>query len=352
MTRAILFAIVALSAVLQAQGAEPIACWWRTSAGAVVTGEPFDVVLTCAVREDREMRVVVDESRLGVDAIQLTPFEVLGGAHPADLRRGERRFFQYRYTVRLIDPDVIGQDASLPDVRVQYRIESLDSGSSAVEGRDREYVLQGQSVRVLSLVPLGASDIRDAGDQDFARGEGLRFRARALRIGAFVLGALGLVLLLPAIARAVRRRPAEAQAAAGHLPARAVLRHAVAALEQIKQSAQGGWDPDLAHRAASALRVAAACALGRPVSQRPQESPESAAGRLIVPSGLLKRRRVSVSSPVTPLDLEKTGPEELREAIAAFTAALYQPAFAPDGPALDAALAKALDALRRARVPR
>ena len=30
---------------------DPLQCWWRTSAGAVRVGEPFTVVLTCAVLE-------------------------------------------------------------------------------------------------------------------------------------------------------------------------------------------------------------------------------------------------------------------------------------------------------------
>ena len=35
--------------------ADPIRCWWRTSASAVRVGEPFTVVLTCAVVENEAL---------------------------------------------------------------------------------------------------------------------------------------------------------------------------------------------------------------------------------------------------------------------------------------------------------
>ena len=71
------FFIIGLHALASAQPAatrppgtrdvsvDPIRCWWRTSAGAVRVGEPFDVSLTCAVLESDAVTVVVDESRLG-----------------------------------------------------------------------------------------------------------------------------------------------------------------------------------------------------------------------------------------------------------------------------------------------
>ena len=75
---------------------DPIRCWWRTSSAAVRIGETFTVGLTCAVLEAEAVQVVPDESQLADSAIQLTPFEVVGGSHPPDLRSGQRRFFQYR----------------------------------------------------------------------------------------------------------------------------------------------------------------------------------------------------------------------------------------------------------------
>src|SRR4029077_12147591 len=83
---------------------EPIRCWWRTTAGAIRTGEHFSLVLTCAVLENDAVQVVPDEARLGSSVIQLAPFEIVGGSHPTDMRTADRRFFQYEYTLRLINP--------------------------------------------------------------------------------------------------------------------------------------------------------------------------------------------------------------------------------------------------------
>jgi len=44
--------IAALPAAAQNVETDPIQCWWRTSAGAVRVGEPFSLVLTCAVVEN------------------------------------------------------------------------------------------------------------------------------------------------------------------------------------------------------------------------------------------------------------------------------------------------------------
>ena len=75
---------------------DPLQCWWRTSAGAVRVGEPFSVVLTCAVVDTDAVKVVPDQGPLEPTAVQLAPFEVMGGTHHADLRADGRRFLQYR----------------------------------------------------------------------------------------------------------------------------------------------------------------------------------------------------------------------------------------------------------------
>src|SRR5207302_6634903 len=81
---------------------DPLQCWWRTSAGAVRVGEPFSVILTCAVLETDAATVVIDQGKLEPSVVQFAPFEVLGGQHAADLRTDLRRFFQYEYRLRLI----------------------------------------------------------------------------------------------------------------------------------------------------------------------------------------------------------------------------------------------------------
>src|SRR3954466_15928485 len=104
----------------QTQSADPLPCWWRTSPGAIRAGDPFTVVLTCAVIENDAVQVVVDQSRLEPSVMQFAPFEVLGGSHGADLRSDDRRFFQYEYRLRLIAENQFGKDVSLPETKLSY----------------------------------------------------------------------------------------------------------------------------------------------------------------------------------------------------------------------------------------
>jgi hypothetical protein len=348
-------------AATDVQTLDPIRCWWRTSAGAVATGEPFEASLTCAVQDDEAAAVAVDEMRLGALAIQLGAFEVLGGTHPADLRTATHRFFQYHYTLRVIDRDLIGKDATFPDLHVSYRVHSR-AGGEASEGRERTYLIPGQSIRVLSLVPGPASDIRDAAGRSFARVEALRFRSRALQIGALGLAALGVIVLVPALLALGRHGRRGAKQETGLPSTSRVLASAARELSEVAGAARGGWTTDLAARAAAAIRLAAACALGRRVSHRPETDARVAPGRLLVQTGLLRRQRAAASSAVTTASLRAaidrlplTTPAESREtlerlhrALAAFTAALYRQSFEPEA-ALDDAVRSAQQTTARLR---
>ena len=159
---------------------EPIKCWWRTSATAVRTGESFDVRLTCAVVETDAARVVPDLSKLDPTVVQLPPFEVLGGTHPADMVTTGRRFIQYDYRMRVIAEDAFGADVAIPPLEVSYRIESKVAGGDAVQGREVSYSLPRASVRLISVVPDDTSDIREAPASAFGEIE-----ARSSRAGLF-----------------------------------------------------------------------------------------------------------------------------------------------------------------------
>jgi hypothetical protein len=192
---------------------DPIRCWWRTSAGSVRLAEPFDLSLTCAVLETAAVQVVPDESRLGNGVIAMAPFEVVTGSHPGDLHSASRRFFQYLYTLRLINADAIGKDVRIPDIQIHYRVNSKVAANTALQGRDLVYVMPPISVRVASMVPADAADIRDAAGEPFTVAEALDFRASVLEIvgiALVALGALMTLLVLVRVARGSRRRtPAE-----------------------------------------------------------------------------------------------------------------------------------------------
>ena len=111
--------------------------------------------------------MVVDQSRLEPAVLQFAPFEVLGGSHGADLKTEDRRFFQYEYRLRLIAENMFGKDAALPDLKISYRVQSKVSQKTSLQGRDQTYVMPATSVRILSLVPADATDIRDSATETF-----------------------------------------------------------------------------------------------------------------------------------------------------------------------------------------
>jgi len=113
--------------------ADPIRCWWRTSANAVRVGESFSLTLTCAIVENDTTTVVPDQSRLDPSAMQLPPFEVIGGQREPDLRTDSRRFFQYQYTLRLISEEMFGKDAKIPSLQIAYHVESKVERGETVE---------------------------------------------------------------------------------------------------------------------------------------------------------------------------------------------------------------------------
>ena len=352
---------------------DPIRCWWRTSSAAVRIGETFNVGLTCAVLEADGVTVIPDESQLTDSAIQLNPFEVIGGSHPPDLRSGQRRFFQYEYITRVINPDVIGQDVPLPNVVVHYRVNSRLPGNAAMQGRDLSYLLPPQTIRVLSLVPSDATDIRDASGASFGRVESLSARAGMFEIAAVTLVALGSLMTIVSLftlARGARRRKTAGERL---LAPWRVAYSADRELAAVARDSQGGWTDELIERALAGMRLAAASLLGSTVSQIKAPTDGDGSGRILAAGpGLLdpiipgRRRSLALSSAITAHDLRqelarlpdtaraarRQQLETLADAMATFTAAQYGSSRNRDGAALDAALSSATSVSRRLRTER
>lgn len=336
----------------------PLRCWWRASKGAILVGEPFDVRLTCAVLETDTVQVVPDETRLTVASVPLTPFEVTGGEHPADTRTGDRRFFQYRYQLRLLDANEIGHDVSLPRLPILYKVQSRVAADTTLAGRDFTYLMPPLTVRVLSQVPDEAFDIRDGADVGLERVEALRFRARMLDIGAGALGILGGLLgVLALVAIVARARPAAAADRTRVSEARA-LAAAATELARVARMSAGGWTPELIAAAHAAVRIVGAVALGRRLSEQPLHAARSQPdARLAVRGWLPGQRTAAISSPTTPADLaaalralpegaapaQRAGLEALQTALATFTAAQFG---AGDTPLDSLALSSAVEAGR------
>ncbi len=367
-----LWGVGAACSAIAAQNVEtdPMQCWWRTSAGAIRVGEPFSLVLTCAVVENDAAKVVVDQSKLEPSVIQLAPFEVTGGSHGADLRTDERRFFQYEYRLRLIAENLFGRDVPLPETKLSYHVQSQTSQRSAIQGRDQSYVLPSQSIRVMSMVPTDASDIRDTTTETFADVDERSFRANLLIVIGGVLFALAGLMALLAIVRLVNRFRKPAAATDRLVSDSAILSAASRELNAVKRAREdGGWTPELAGRALGALRVAAAYALGQNVGQSTvgslqltDGSHHAQAGNIIVQTGWPKGKRIAVSGSITPQAVARERAradaggrraamlESLEQALTCFTAAQYGRGTDLDAAALDESLAAGSRAVRRVKL--
>lgn len=343
---------------------DPIRCWWRSSAGAVRIGEPFDVLLTCAVLDTDTITVVPDQTGLAPPVVQLPPFELLGGSHPADLHTDDRRFFQYRYELRLIVDDAFGQDVALPPLELAYRVRSRGPQGAVIEGRDQTYLMPSIAIRVLALVPNELTDIRDAGNGSFADLESRTLRGRIL----LVLGALFTLLgAIVAVVTAVRRPEHgddRARAATPLLSDGEVLRGVARELASVRHDREAaGWTQAVVGRALAAVRIAAAFALSGRVSQSPAAAGDvEQEGELRVQGGWPGRRVARVSGWATPESIRRAlslrashGPpqpdrarlESLADALAGLTRARFGREEPLSEAALDASLDRATDEVRR-----
>ena len=327
------------------EGVEPIRCWRQTTSGAITVGEAFRVILTCAVFESSDAQVVPDESRLNVASIQMSPFEIIGGTHPPDVHRGLRRFFQYEYEIRIISRDAIGHDVNVPPLTISYRIHSRVGAAAKLEGRDLSYVLPALPIKVLSLVPGDAADIRDASEASLAAVDRLRARSRMFEILALALGVSAAVMVVFALIPAARRAGAIGRSDRNVIPDRAIVTGAASVLRDAQtRAAADGWTDDRIASALSAVRVIAAVAGDLPISRKPLPSdgvtPE---GRIRVDHGAIRRNSATVSSSVTASLLPQSARlDRLRSSLTALTSAMYRKAPQRDAAVIDDAARDAI----------
>jgi hypothetical protein len=378
--------VLGVAGTAQAQNVEtdPIQCWWRTSTGAIRVGETFTVVLTCAVVDTPDVKVVADESRLEPSVVQFAPFEVTGGQHAADLRNGDRRFFQYEYRLRLIAENLFGKDVLLPETKLSYRVQSRlaprSSGGQnrdeSIAGRDQTYILPPVSLKLLSLVPGDATDIRDAGAETFADVDRRNFRASLLTVVGGVLFALAALVAVLTLVRLIMRSRKPATAAERLVGDSAILRGVGRELAAVqRQREDSGWTAELASRALAALRVVGTYALGRRAARAEVVSAATngvhgdgvlSDGRIVVRVGWPRTKQVAFSGAATARSIadaiahstngRQPGElESIQEALARFTIAQYSRPDAGgsatfDATALDESMRAGQDVLRRLKL--
>lgn len=341
----------------------PIECWWKTDRSAVRVGETFALTLTCAVLDTDRVKVVVDESGLAPSALHLTPFDIVGGQRFRDIQNAPRRFFQYQYSMRVLGEEFFGKEITLPRLQISYRVQNSLQGGAALQGRETQYSLVPVPLRVLSLVPAGAADIRDTPIDTFGDVEARLFRSNLLLIFASVVFVLAGLMAVMLLARAAVKRQSASAARPRTVSAGAALRSASRELSAVKSASQGsGWSGDLAGRAAAAIRLAGAVALSRSISHQEvgRDTPLSEGQVLAAPGlGTLRGRRTVLSASVTPDSTAVNGSipaavevwGRLSQTLRAFSMARYSRPSTNggglDGTALDNALAEAQDAVRR-----
>jgi hypothetical protein len=342
-------------------GTEPITCWWATDKTTVLVGERFGLTLTCGVVEASRVKVVADFNQLEPSAVTLSPFEIVGGTRYRDIQAPPWRYAQFTYTLRLIGDAYFGKDVEIPSLKVTYRIQSSIGGGN--EGRDQTYLLPALPLRVMSLVPKKAGDIRDGTHDLFGDIESRRFRATAELVASAVFFGFALVTLGLAGVRVWGRARDRSGAPTRPIGASAVLSGCTRAVRHLRADvAREGWTPQLVARAISVFRIAGAVATDRRVAQAvvDHKAPRRD-GQLAIPRGLLRRKHALVSAPTTPkamaAALESSAGDharlpEIQEALEVFSAARYGRSKQLDITALDRALEEGASALRRLRLAR
>jgi hypothetical protein len=341
---------------------DPIRCWWKADRTAVRVGERFGLVLTCAVIKTGPITVEPVLNQLEPGALSLTPFEVVsGGPKVDDIIVPPWRYIQREYVLRLLSDGFFGQDVAIPSLMVTYNLTSAGTGQ---QGRDQTYVLPALPVRVLSLVPKGAGDIRDASGLTFASVESRRFRASVATIAAWISFAFAGVMALFALSRVVGLFRVGKTQAVKPLPATSLLRASLRVLAQVKEdAARAGWTSELSRRAVAALRIAGATAVGKRVAQAlVTGSVPEREGQLTVSTGWPKRKTVLLSAAATPMTITselnngfradtrtRSSAESIAQAIGVLSAAAYGRTSPSDNAALDAALEESTEAVRRLR---
>jgi hypothetical protein len=339
---------------------EPIRCWWRTSVPAVRVGEQFSVVLTCAVVETDSVTVVPNEAELAPNAVQLPPFDVIGGSQGEDLRTADHRFFQYEYRARVVSPELFGKDVPLPEMKVSYKVRTRVD-ADAVEGRDLAYVLPPASVRVLSLVPGTAVDIRDASRETFTEIDRRLSRASILRVSGGILMAFAALAALVSVSRLVGGTMRKTTASRALASDAAVLRQIGRELRDLQRARrEAEWTPALTSRLTAALRVLAGYVLGLPAT--PMARGDLSEGNLRVRGRGFRSAEITVPGWVTTavitdalkrsdISHRRVGLlQSLETVLARLTSAQYAQDSALDETAIDEALTVGASALRQMKI--
>ncbi len=233
---------------------------------------------------------------------------------------------------------------TLAGLTIGYRLDTATADGTTSQGRDQTYALPPLALRVISLVPGGARDIRDSTAMTFADLDARRFRARSFGMAGWFFYALAAGVAALGLASLYRtlRAPAGARAVPT-ISNGAVLKAAARSLSEVAREKQGqGWTDALVARAGAALRIIGSYAIGRPAVQTRGVAANLRGGQIALSQGLVRRRHALVSAAVTPRDLTATAAsdpavQQVHDGLVALTASRFGRA-SLDESALDAAV--------------
>ena len=319
---------------------DALRCWRRVSRNAVYVGERFTMDVTCSVVETDAARTLPDQAALEPETIDVAPFELLGGEHYEDIRTGPYRFFQYHYTLRVINESSFGEDIEIPALDITYRIERRVGDNPALVGRELRYVLPPEPVRVLSLVPDTTVDIRDLPPATFGDAQARVFRANVLALLAALFSVVAVGVVALGVVRVARERRGGAVRIDSRLSLPRIVHRALGELTRVQRTTvEHGWSVDSTGHVLAALRVAGSVAVSQPVAQTTVDAGTPARdGQLRLRHGLLHPKTAVISSGLTAaalthrLEQMRAGRargadtelvDDLGRAIAVFTSAHY-----------------------------
>ena len=300
-----------LALVAQTEGdttqVDAIQCWRRVDRNAVFVGERLTMTVTCSAVETDTARTLPDQTALEPQTIDVGPFEVLDGEHFEDIVNGPYRFFQYHYTLRIINDISFGQNIEIPPLHIPYRIERRVGDAPALLGRELTYILPPEPIRVVSLVANAIVDIREVAPATFGSASTRGFRANVLTLLAALFGVLAVGIVALGAVRISRERRGGAARVERRLPRPLIVHRALGELTRVQQAtAEHGWNIESASRALAALRVGGAVAVSGSVALTTVDaSTQPREGQLRLRHGLLLTRTALVSSSLTETLLAK-----------------------------------------------
>jgi hypothetical protein len=237
-------------------------------------------------------------------AIDLQPFEVIGGRTGQDVSTTGYRHFQYEYDARYFG-ELFGEDVPVPELTISYRILSRLESGETIEGRELQYTLPPLTMRILSLVPGSVIDIREIPPATLTAIDTRYFRASTLDVAGIAALILAGVMVIWITVGLLRQSRAQQVVTPRLVPNSVVLLAAARALGAVRrQRYADGWSSDLAVRALSALRIAGSIEMGQNVAQvEANPNGEPGVGQLAVRTPWPPRRSAWVSGSATPVTI-------------------------------------------------